>query len=129
MDKRWEEKQVNNKAQCCGGWFYEFMQPWSLVCNTTSPIYNDELHLAFNSKYWFTLFVNLVLFSIRLGTHGKTNKIFMVYLLVILVINWFLLIYPPKFITCFYLIFLVGQFILLSLFYKSLFKSFAKENY
>jgi hypothetical protein len=86
-------------------------------------------HLIANIGY-FLLFVNLVLFSIRLGTHGKANKIFMVYLLVILVIQLVsaylssLRIYN-LFLSHFYF---VGQFILLSLFYKSLFKNHLQKK-
>jgi hypothetical protein len=86
-------------------------------------------HLIANIGY-FLLFVNLVLFSIRLSTRGKANKIFMVYLLVILVIQLIsaylssLRIYN-LFLSHFYF---VGQFILLSLFYKSLFKNHLQKK-
>ncbi|SDY00054.1 hypothetical protein [Flavobacterium degerlachei] len=79
-------------------------------------------HLIANIGY-FLLFVNLVLFSIRLGTGGKANKIFTVYLLVILVIQLISgylssLRINNLFLSHFYFL---GQFVFLSLFYKSLF--------
>lgn len=75
------------------------------------------------------LFINVVLFSIRFGTHGKAYRIFSIYLLVILVIQMassYLssLRIHNLFLSHFYFI---GQFILLSFFYKSLLSSFQKK--
>lgn len=86
-------------------------------------------HLLANIGY-FLLFVNVVLFSIRLGTRGKANKMFMVYLLVILVIQLISgylssLTINNLFLSHFYF---VGQFICLSLFYKSLFKNHLQKK-
>jgi hypothetical protein len=78
----------------------------------------------------FLLFVNFILFSIKFRKQGKAYKIFTIYLLIILLIklpSFFLksLNINNLFSSHFYFI---GQFVLLSLFYKSLFiKSLQKR--
>lgn len=71
----------------------------------------------------FLLFVNFILFSLKFRIQGRAFKIFTIYLLIILVVqlpSFFLqsLNINNLFLSHFYFL---GQFIVLSLFYKSLF--------
>ncbi|EIA10513.1 hypothetical protein HJ01_00019 [Flavobacterium frigoris PS1] len=71
----------------------------------------------------FLLFVNFILFSLKFMIQGRAFKIFTIYLLIILVVqlpSFFLqsLNINNLFLSHFYFL---GQFIVLSLFYKSLF--------